>query len=128
MQNAEELNLVRSILDENSCNILVKNNETLFIFWKFSQFKINQFINLEYKEKILIRLYDSSERQMLEIESKWNSGKIYIKLPKQGFICKARIYSFKGDALEELFSSQYVRVPIGEVNAISSYEFIGISK
>lgn len=103
---------VKTSIDQTYCAIIPKNFSTIYLFWKLSNFKIDKFISKEYNEKIIIKVFDEFENFIMETNAFWNSGRIYINLPKDNFKCKVKIYAqLKSGNLEEIASSNLIDIP-----------------
>jgi hypothetical protein len=82
----------KSILNENYCVAIGVNSETIFLFWKFSNYRISSFEKSLLDRKIIIKVFDRNENVVAEIETDYASSKIYITLPSVNFPVCARIY------------------------------------
>lgn len=95
---------VQSILNENYCVALIKNSNTIFVFWKFSNYKISQFKNKEISDKILIKVFDSNDNLVCSIGENFEIAKTYIVLPKSVDEVYVKIYVVNKN-IEELVST-----------------------
>lgn len=106
---------ISSSLNENFCVVLPKNASSVYLFWKFSDFKIEKFEKKEYGETLIVKVFDEKESQVMEMPAPWDSGKLYISLPKDDFKCSVRLYSQNGGGLEEIARSNLIEVPAEKI-------------
>ena len=108
--------------------ILVKNADTIFVFWNFSEFQRDGFEKGEYSPKVKITLFAVKEQEPLSVsEFNWKERKSYLKIPKRGKDYLAVLYA-KTSAGEELrfFESNIVSTPLsqdGEILATYGSQF-----
>jgi hypothetical protein len=82
----------KSILNENYCVAMGVNSETIFLFWKFSNYIISSFENLLLDKKIIIKVFDCDKNTVAEMDVDYLLAKIYIKIPPINFPSHIRIY------------------------------------
>ena len=82
----------RSILNENYCVAIPVNSEKIFLFWKFSSYKLSEFENSFLDRNITIRVFEKNGNKIAEIETDYMSSKIYIAIPQAGLPIYAVIY------------------------------------
>lgn len=99
------------LLDENYCVLITKNFEELFLFWRFSKYKISSFERGEYSPDLTVKIIGENGKSIMELSSKWDRRGIYLKLPCEDISCLAEIYCKKDGKEEKICSSQYVKVP-----------------
>lgn len=112
IKNANKASKVLSfLLDETYCVLLVKNFEELFLFWRFSKYKISSFESGEYKDILRIRILNEKGKNLMDLPAKWDCGGVYLRLPFEDLLCSAELYCVKNGKEEKLCSSLHVKVP-----------------
>ncbi|MEF3280891.1 MAG: DUF4912 domain-containing protein [Elusimicrobiota bacterium] len=101
---------VNSIFDENYCLIMPKNSETIFVFWKFSNYKISQFKNGEYLKKISIKALDESDKNIAEITLDYDMAKCYLMLPRYVENVFVRLYARSKNGEETISCSNKIKL------------------
>ncbi len=112
----------KSLIDENYILIIPKNETTVFVFWKFSEYKNFQFQNKNYKENIIIKIFENSNL-VVEISAKWNDARKYIVLPKKSKEIFAELYAENQNENERIAVSNTLRFFYKEEENISFSKF-----
>lgn len=99
-----------SILNENYCIVLPKNSQEVFVFWKFSKFKFNQFLNSELNKKITLKLFDLKGNKLMEISHPYNENKLYITIPKYTEGLYAEIHANSSNKSELIATSNTIKL------------------
>lgn len=99
------------LLDENYCVLLAKNFEELFLFWRFSRYKVSMFEKGVYQHMIRVKLLNESGKTLIELPAKWDCGGIYLRIPFEDILCYAEIYSARNTKEERLCVSAAIKVP-----------------
>jgi len=114
---------VLSSLDENYCVVMPRNFETVFIFWKFSNYKISQFKNGEYSKNIMIKFFDENKNPVLDISVPYDAAKYYITLPRHTASITASLYLNRNNSYELLSNSNEISLSF-EKNLKKEYNYI----
>lgn len=101
---------VQSILNENYCVALIKNSSTIFVFWKFSNYKLSQFRNREINDKILIKVFDSNDNLVCSIGENFETAKTYIVLPRSVDEVYVKMYVINKNSEELIAVSNRVKL------------------
>jgi len=99
------------LLDENYCVLLVKNPEEIYMFWRFSSYKIKSFIDGEYSAFLRVKISDSSGKNIVELSIPWDKGSEYISIPVNDIYCQAHIFGVKNKVEEKICSSSEIKIP-----------------
>jgi len=111
---------VMTSLDKTFCVILPKNFSKIYLFWKFSNFKIEKFEKKEYSHNLIIKILDRDNNTIMETSAIWNSGKIYLNLPKDNLSCYVKIYANTiNGKLEEIATSNIIDIPSEKENKVN---------
>jgi len=94
----------KSLLDENYCVMLIQNSSTIFVFWKFSDYKNYQFEKGFYKKDITIKLLDENNNCVVDIPVEWNKARLYVALPRSLNSVRVEIYAENSNSREKLSS------------------------
>lgn len=99
------------LLDESYCVLLVKNPEEVYMFWRFSSYKIKSFLDGEYSALLRIRISDPSGKNFVELSAPWDKGSEYISVPVNDVYCQAHIFAIKNGVEEKICSSPKIKIP-----------------
>lgn len=100
----------KSILDENYCLVLPKNSSEVFVFWKFSDFKISQFEKGYYFKNIIFRVLDENKNIVADVPCEWDRAKFYISLPKFVNSITVELYAENSNGKEKISVSNEINI------------------
>lgn len=100
----------KSILDENYCIALPQNSSTVFVFWKFSDYKISQFEKGYYFSNIILRVIDENKNNIVDLPCSWNKAKLYISLPRVINSVSVELYAENEKGKEKISVSNEVKL------------------
>jgi len=106
--NIDFLPTPKSILNESYCVLIGINSDTVFLFWKFSNYIISSFESSVFDEKILIRIFDVNNKIVTEIDANYLDSRIYIIIPQANFPIYAKIYVRDKENITEVSRSNEV--------------------
>ncbi len=104
--------LARPLPPEDRLVLLPKNPGAFFVFWQFSESRLEAFRSASFSPEVELRLAYSDDKAHASIhKTVWNSGRAYLPVPERGGNCEAALYALRNGAWERLLESNQAAAP-----------------
>lgn len=100
----------KTILDENYCVCMLRNANTVFVFWKFSDYYLSLFENKNIPSEIRIKLINEENKILADLPSIYSKSVLHIEVPTHAKKVKIDIYCFENGIEKILCSSNVVNL------------------